>query len=104
MVTSNKPDEPMATETPSWGDQGKQLRVLSWNVNGLYRKLTDYEFLEYVSDYDLLLLSETWTSNKTAMNLEINGYTCEHVCGNKTPGAKKGRYSGGVSLYVKKIT
>ena len=49
----------------------------------------------------MLLLSETWISNKTAINLEINGFYREHVFGNKTPGAVKGRYSGGVSVYVK---
>ena len=49
----------------------------------------------------MLLLSETWISNKTAINLEINGFYSEHVFGNKTLGAVKGRYSGGVSVYVK---
>lgn len=49
----------------------------------------------------MLLLSETWISHKTAINLEINGFYSEHVFGSKTPGAVKGRYSGGVSVYVK---
>ena len=75
--------------------------MLSWNVNGLVRKLTDTNFLDYVNDYQILLLTETWIGRNNVMNLEINGYSSEHVFGNKSPGCVKGRYSGGISLYVK---
>ena len=50
-----------------------------------------------MNDYDILLLSETWISRKTSLNLDINGY----LCGTKSPWSSKGRYSGGVSLYEK---
>lgn len=33
-------------------------------VNGLCRKLSDVDFLEYVNDFDILLLSETWIGSK----------------------------------------
>ena len=54
-----------------------------------------------MNDFDILLLSETWISSKNTINLEINGYFCEHIFGNKTPGSVKGRFSSGISVYAK---
>ena len=51
--------------------------MLSWNINGLYSKLTDGDFLTYVNDYDILLLQETWISLRHTINL--NDYFCHHV-------------------------
>ena len=34
-------------------------------------------------------------------NLEIKNYTCEHLYGNKAENTKKGRFSGGISIYYK---
>ena len=75
--------------------------MLTWNINGLCRKLTDCDFLSYVNDYDILLLQETWINSKINLNLNLNGYFCHHIFGTKSPGAKKGRYSGGISVYAK---
>ena len=36
--------------------------------------------------------------NKYCLNQD---YTCEHIFGNKSAGAKKGRFSGGISIYYK---
>ena len=33
--------------------------MLSWNINGLSRKLSDSDFYDYVNDFDILLFSET---------------------------------------------
>ena len=74
--------------------------MLTWNINGLCRKLTDCDFLLYVKDYDILSLQETWINSKINMNLNLNGYFCHHIFGTKSPGAKKGRYSGGISVYA----
>ena len=65
------------------------MNVISWNVNGLKRKLGDYDFLEYISSYDLIFLSETWISNKDKINLDINGYNSEHLFGNKSKNTTK---------------
>ena len=54
-------------------------------MNGLVRKLTDTEFLEYISQYDIIFLSETWISKKDQLKLEINGYKSVHIFGNKSP-------------------
>lgn len=40
-------------------------------------------------------------TKKDILNLDIQGYTCEHIFGNKSAGAKKGRFSGGISIYYK---
>ena len=77
------------------------MNVISWNVNGLKRKLGDYDFLEYISSYDLIFLSETWISNKDNINSDINGYNSEHLFGNKSKNTTKGRYSGGIAFYYK---
>lgn len=81
--------------------QQEHINIISWNVNGLLRKLTDLEFINYVQNYDILLLSETWLTKKDHLNFDINGYISEHIFGNKSAGVKKGRYSGGISIYYK---
>ena len=49
----------------------------------------------------LLFLSETWLSRNTAYNLNIDGYDCYHLYGNKSRAARRGRYGGGISVYYK---
>ena len=49
----------------------------------------------------MLLLSETWIGKSENSNLDIEGYSCEHIFGNKSRGTKKGRFSGGISVYYK---
>jgi len=71
-------------------------------VNGLVRKINDEDFLNFIAEHDLILLSETWTHSKLNVNLEINEYISFHLFGNKSHGTKKGRYSGGLSVYFHK--
>ena len=35
------------------------------------------------------------------MNLDINGYICDYIPGNKSKRARKGRCVGGISVYYK---
>ena len=70
-------------------------------MHGLKRKLNDLDFIELVKKYDILLFSETWLSGADNSNFDIQGYTCDHIFGNKSVGTKKGRYSGGLSIYYK---
>ena len=60
-----------------------------------------YRFLDYISSYDLVFLSETWLSNKETMNFDIPGFCSELIPGNKTKNTTKGRYSGGLAFYYK---
>ena len=48
-----------------------------------------------------MVLGETWLNQNTGLNCEIDGFECEHVYANKSIKTKKGRYSGGISLYYK---
>lgn len=56
--------------------------MISWNINGLKRKITDEDFLSHIADYDLIFLNETWLSEQDTTNLEINGYYSEFISGN----------------------
>ena len=46
-------------------------------------------------------MTETWLSKTTCYNLNIQGYCVEHLYGNKSKNTRKGRYSGGISIYYK---
>lgn len=72
---------------------------MSWNVHGLKHKLCDTNFIEYVKSYDIIFLGETWLNKRDTTNLD--GYLCEHIYGTKSVGARRGRKSGGISLYYK---
>ena len=68
---------------------------------GLYRKLTDTDFLQSLQNFDIFFLSETWLS-ENHINVDIRNYSSIHVYGTKKkPGTKKGRLSGGLSVYYR---
>ena len=46
-------------------------------------------------------MSETWLNEKHSENLSLQGFECIHVFGQKRTGVKKGRLSGGLSVYFK---
>ena len=46
-------------------------------------------------------MSETWLSEKNSENLSIQGFENIHIFGQKRTGVKKGRLSGGLSVYFK---
>ena len=43
--------------------------MIAWNVNGLLRKLSYTDFVEFINAYDVISLSETWISSKHVANL-----------------------------------
>ena len=78
------------------------MRILSWNINGLKRKITDADFIDYISEYSIIVfLNQAWLSNKETLNFEILGFCCEHLPGNKARNTVKGRFSRGITLYYK---
>ena len=77
------------------------MYILSWNINGLKRKIAEHDFLQYIYQYDIVFLSETWLSKTDSINLDINGYLGTHISGNKSQRTRKGRYSGGISVYYR---
>ena len=82
-----------------WRCHEGHLKTLSWKVNGLYRKLSDTDFIDSISKFDLIFLSEAWLSPKNNHNLDKQGFKSVHMFGIKAPGARKGRLSG-VYLYT----
>ena len=70
-------------------------------MHGLCRKLIDPDFHEFIQSHDIILLCETWLSPNTITNLDIDGYFSSHIFGNKSKNTRKGRYSGGISVYIK---
>ena len=74
------------------------MTFLSWNIQGIRSKLDDCDFLNFISDYDILLFSECWNS-KTS-NINIDGY-CNFNCPRPKFNRKAKRDSGGVIVYFK---
>ena len=68
---------------------------------GLKRKLTDVDFINYINNFDIILLGETWLNKNDETNYDIKGFLCDHVFASKSLGARKGRYSGGISVYYR---
>jgi len=68
-----------------------------WNVHGLGSKLDDLDFLSHVNNFDFISLIETWSSDKTKIN--IPNYSYFHLHREKNKRAR--RYSGGVIFFFK---
>jgi hypothetical protein len=75
------------------------IKFLNYNVNGLLPKLDNKDFMEYITNYDFICLTETFISFDLDAAL-FNDYMCY------TSKAKKfthhGRYSGGVIALIHK--
>ena len=56
----------------------------------LLRKLADEDFIKCLRCHDIILLSETWISNKHLVNLDIDDYENFHLFGHKSIKTKKG--------------
>ena len=48
-----------------------------------------------------MFLSETWIKENDAFAFNISGYTCEHLYAHKHVTQRKGRHSGGITVYYK---
>ena len=57
--------------------------------------------MDFINEHDIIILTETWLSNSTCYNLNIAGYSAEHQHGNKSQNTRKGRHSGGISIYYR---
>ena len=71
---------------------------------GLVNKTEDHDFINSIKQYDFIILYdfitlvETWVSGKISVHIE--GYYCFNKSRKKAKKAK--RYSGGISVLVKK--
>ena len=75
------------------------LKLISWNVNGLGEKRQDPDFIEMFSNYDMVCLTETWSSVRT--NIKLKGFE-NPLHRFRYKRRKKGRRSGGILVYFKK--
>ena len=60
--------------------------------------MNDDDFVNYINNFDLILLTETWTSNIS--NLNLSGYECIN-CPRLKCNRKAKRDSGGITIYYK---
>jgi hypothetical protein len=68
-------------------------------VRGLANKLNDSDFIDFISEYDILVFTETWNCNTT--NIDIKGY--DHFnCPRPKTNKSARRYSGGIVVYYRK--
>jgi exonuclease III len=74
------------------------VSFLLWNVQGLRNKLNDADFVKYISDFDFLFFTETWSSEHS--NTCLNGYEYFNCPRPKFNKKAKGD-SGGVIVYYK---
>ena len=44
----------------------------------------DEDFVNYISNYDLIFLNETWIPKNENLNFDIPGNCCELIAGNKS--------------------
>ncbi len=56
----------------------KNLKCLSWNINGGFEeKIKDEKFKNFICTYDIVFLSECWINN--TCNIEIDDFVCKSI-------------------------
>ena len=75
------------------------LRLLTWNINGLKQKLKDEKLRNFLKQYDVIGLQETWGEEKDEFAAWLPGYKAFVKAGQRT--SKYGHCSGGVIVFVK---
>ena len=78
----------------------RNITVLFWNVHSLEQKLLQQDLKKFVSEYDIICLSETWYTDHTPReNYMIPGYYNKMF--NRKVKKLSGRKSGGLLLYYR---
>ena len=75
----------------------RNLKLLSFNVEGLDSMLLDPNFLDMINKYDICILTETMRKDDSKLNL--NGFWDFSLVRPKEK--KAGRFSGGITILVK---
>jgi exonuclease III len=81
----------------------RTLRISSWNVNGIFRKSSDYsklddnDFIDSVRTSDIFGMLETHTGPED--NIHMNKYHSYQV--NRPKADNACRYSGGLAVLIK---
>ena len=78
-------------------DQDRNMRVLSWNINGLGNKMTDPDLVAFIRNYDIIFFIETMKGDD--FTLAIPGYKFHHVS-RKHKLKNACRASGGIGILI----
>lgn len=73
---------------------------LCWNINGLIAKLTDPDFVDYITSFDVCFLSETFTLPSFDFSTYFSDFIVLHSPGVKL--TKMGHVSGGTVMLIRK--
>lgn len=73
------------------------IKIGTWNVNGLGKKLKDEDVVKYVNSVDFVAVVETWTTVRS--NVNFSGYSSIHKMRRRQK--KRGRPNGGILLLYK---
>jgi hypothetical protein len=73
---------------------------LAWNVCGLFTKLSDPDFIDYVTSFDVCVLSETFTVPVFDFEIYFKDFIVLHSPAVKL--SKMGRNSGGLVVLIRK--
>ena len=66
---------------------------MSWNINGgLEKKLNDAPFINFISTYDIIFLTECWIEKD--FDFPIPGFTCKFI----PRSLSKSKQGGGMAL------
>ena len=77
-----------------------EISFLNYNIENLLPKLADITFINFVSKYDFVCLTETFTNENFDASVCFTDYIKFHAPAKKL--SHHGRWSGGVLLLVKK--
>ena len=92
-VTRNDNDNE-EDEMETDGDRGSiGINVLAWNIENLLAKITLKGVCEFINDYDLVILSETYTFNTFDFSIKFPDFNVFHWPAEKL--SRRGRASGG---------
>lgn len=70
-----------------------------WNIDGLMSKYSDSDFITFCMLFDIIALVETWNRSTTDYENIFPGYNLFCCPGKRR--ATRGRFSVGISIYVK---
>ena len=89
----------MVNTQPLSNSKYLDLKICSWNVEGLAKYDGDLEFQSYFSNFHIIGLCETWAVKGDNCDNILSGYSSFDFCRDKKRTAPRG--SGSVSVFVK---
>ena len=100
--------EPYFTQLPNTTCAGKngdmsntnRLKIITWNVHGLGEKLKDRDFLQYISQYDLIIFLETMKLDRYVP--DVGDFVYKHFQ-RKYQHPRSRRAAGGIAVLIRSV-